>query len=364
MTATTPASTVLLIEDSPSDAVLIHSHLALVDGWVVLHATTLSAGLAILGHTEVHAVLLDLGLPDTDRLEGLRRLREAHNVPVVVLTGHRETDFGADALRHGAQDFLSKDAVDAAALDRSLRYARERHEHAIALTRAQLRLSQYARAVAHDIRTPLATIRGFAELIKVGEQGRGAPESRVAAFADRITAATRRLTTMTSDLLVDAESVSGDVPVDLTATARWAVELLTNELEQADADVTVLHLPTVVGHRATLRRVFTNLIANAIHHVDVRPLRIRIVGESHEDGSWDVVVEDNGTRVDADLVARGAPLDPDALQPTGGHGHGLRAVASTVIEHDGSTWLSTTADGGLRIAMRFPRSRVQGGGQP
>ena len=72
-------------------------------------------------------VLLDLGLPDAFGLDALERLR-AHvpDVPVVVLTGRLDDDSGPAALAAGAQDFLVKGQVDAAGLERSLRYAVER----------------------------------------------------------------------------------------------------------------------------------------------------------------------------------------------------------------------------------------------
>jgi serine phosphatase RsbU (regulator of sigma subunit) len=72
-------------------------------------------------------VLLDLGLPDTHELDGLRWLQD--NVPavaVVVLTGLADEHLGEEAVRLGAQDYLVKGQVDGHLLDRVIRYAIER----------------------------------------------------------------------------------------------------------------------------------------------------------------------------------------------------------------------------------------------
>ena len=71
-------------------------------------------------------VVLDLGLPDANGHEAVRLLAAAlPEAPVIVLTGRQERD-GVGALAAGAQDFLSKDALSADGLERSIRYAVER----------------------------------------------------------------------------------------------------------------------------------------------------------------------------------------------------------------------------------------------
>ena len=72
----------------------------------------------------VACVLLDLGLPDAEGLDALEGvLAAAPDVAVVVLTGRAESDLALRAVAAGAQDYLTKDMVDAASLTRSIRYA-------------------------------------------------------------------------------------------------------------------------------------------------------------------------------------------------------------------------------------------------
>ena len=75
----------------------------------------------------VDCVLLDLALPDARDLDALRPVLDSFDAPVVVLTGFSDHDLGVAAVAAGAEDYLAKNEVDPALLERSIRYAIERH---------------------------------------------------------------------------------------------------------------------------------------------------------------------------------------------------------------------------------------------
>ncbi len=121
---------VLLVEDDDSDAELITRMLRIGDlasRFVAHRAADIRQAIARLHAGEIDALLLDLGLPDSTRLTGLERILATHPaLPIVVITGDGEGRLGLDAMRAGAQDFLVKDQITSAVLDKSLRYAIER----------------------------------------------------------------------------------------------------------------------------------------------------------------------------------------------------------------------------------------------
>jgi CheY-like chemotaxis protein len=123
--------TVLVVEDNPGDAALVEDYLTELDAKYVYHihhVTTLAGALAALIDPIPDVILLDLTLPDTSGLDGLRRLREeARNIPVVVVTGHNDEETAFNAIQAGAQDYLIKDEITPSLLRRALRYALERH---------------------------------------------------------------------------------------------------------------------------------------------------------------------------------------------------------------------------------------------
>src|SRR6185295_18059600 len=98
---------------------------------------------------DADCVLLDLGLPDAQGLDGLRRLLPvAHGAAICVLTGHGDDHLGAEAVAEGAQDYLIKGQVEGVLLARAVRYAVERKkadENAGRLREAELRQAESAR---------------------------------------------------------------------------------------------------------------------------------------------------------------------------------------------------------------------------
>ncbi|HEV7206691.1 MAG TPA: fused response regulator/phosphatase [Jatrophihabitans sp.] len=120
--------TVLLVEDDHGDAVLVQESLREMGlpydsvSWV----RSLSDALAALPTVRPRCILLDLGLPDTVGFSGVHDLVGAvPDTAVIVLTGRQERD-GSGALGAGAEDYLVKDAITPAILERSIRYSLER----------------------------------------------------------------------------------------------------------------------------------------------------------------------------------------------------------------------------------------------
>lgn len=141
--------TVLLVEDDPGDALLVEEMLAGSGVRVKLHhVTTLSAAVAALAR-RYDCVLLDLGLPDSVGLDGLRQvLRLAPDAAVMVLTGRVDDSAGNAALAAGAQDYLIKGQINGMALRRTVRYAVQRRQVEQAgrvLREARLRADENAR---------------------------------------------------------------------------------------------------------------------------------------------------------------------------------------------------------------------------
>lgn len=117
---------VLLVEDDDGDALLVQELLREVGAPVVLLRAR-SLGQATTMVSQAACVLLDLGLPDSRGLQGLRQLlRLEPEAAIVVLTGEANEHLGEQAVRAGAQDYLVKGEVAGHMLHRVIRYAVER----------------------------------------------------------------------------------------------------------------------------------------------------------------------------------------------------------------------------------------------
>jgi len=119
----------LLIEDNPGDARLMREMFNEEDGRSVehTHVECMRDAEAHLAQHQVDIILLDLGLPDAQGLDAVRRAHAAaHHVPLVVLSGLDDESMAIQAMQEGAQDYLIKGQIESRELLRALRYAKER----------------------------------------------------------------------------------------------------------------------------------------------------------------------------------------------------------------------------------------------
>jgi diguanylate cyclase (GGDEF)-like protein/PAS domain S-box-containing protein len=120
---------VLLIEDNPGDARLINEMFREQGSQSVelKHVDCMEHGEKFLVVNSVDIILLDLGLPDSQGLDAVRRARAAApGVPLVVLSGLDDESMAIKAMQEGAQDYLIKGQIEPRELMRALRYAVER----------------------------------------------------------------------------------------------------------------------------------------------------------------------------------------------------------------------------------------------
>jgi len=161
-TAASPAHAdqvqMLLVEDDDGDAVLVGELLREVGAAVVVQrARSLAQAKALVSGAA--CVLLDLGLPDSQGLNGLRQLLQLEpEAAIVVLTGEASEHLGEQAVRAGAQDYLVKGDVAGHMLNRVIRYAVERRraeEAQRALHVAQIQAQENARLERGLLPSPL-----------------------------------------------------------------------------------------------------------------------------------------------------------------------------------------------------------------
>lgn len=122
---------VLVVEDDPGHALMIRESLARGgDGpCEVSQVTRLDEALSDLAQRRSDVVLLDLSLPDSQGLDGIRSLRARFpEIPVIVLTASDSEVLGVESVRAGAQDYLVKGQVNGRLLVRAIRYAMARHQ--------------------------------------------------------------------------------------------------------------------------------------------------------------------------------------------------------------------------------------------
>jgi len=135
-----PACSVLLIEDSPDSAMLVHHFLGAskIADFRVFTAGSLRGAREALGHDRFDAILLDLNLPDCRGIETFTRVRElARGAALVILTAVEDEAVATAAIGHGAADYLIKGEIGGEGLARRIRFAIERNRTAAVASAAE-----------------------------------------------------------------------------------------------------------------------------------------------------------------------------------------------------------------------------------
>lgn len=197
-------------------------------------------------------------------------------------------------------------------------------------------------AIAHDLRTPLTSLRLRAET---------APSRARARMIDDIT----RMEVMTNDLLAFAcGQPSGGVmlPIDL---AVLAADCVRDAVERGEAAAIGRSTPSLVmGEPVALRRALDNVVANAIAYGG--SATIKVVADAN---TVAMVVVDAGPGIpENDLERVTEPfvrLESSRSRNTGGTGLGLAIAARILAAHDGCLALRNRSGGGLAAELRLPR---------
>ncbi|WP_308198420.1 sensor histidine kinase [Actinomadura terrae] len=271
--------------------------------------------------------------------------------------------FGATAAAIGAGDLTRRveradRRTEVGRLGRALNGMLAQIEAAFRERRAaEDRLRRFVADASHELRTPVATIRGYAELFRRGAAGR--PEDLAKAMA-RIESEAERMGVLVDELLLLARLDQGRAlehgPVDLGALAGDAV---------ADARAVAPEHPVALegegplavrGDADRLRQVLANLLANVRHHTpEGTPAVVRY---GVRDGGAVLEVEDAGPGLTAEQRARAFErfyrADPSRSHGRGGSGLGLSIVAAVVAAHGGEVALEAAPGGGTVVRIRLP----------
>lgn len=193
-----PVLRVLLVEDSPSDHEIVRDLLTADDRleFALAHATRLDEALALMRETAFDAVLLDLGLPDSQGVDTFARLHAAApEVPILVLTASDDAETGASTIRGGAEEYLLKQQAQSTLLSNAVRYtvlrAGVRHERALQVQREERtrEMQDMDRLTQAPATTVSARVYSGSPL---RENGPGEFNAAVAEYGDLVSAALDR----------------------------------------------------------------------------------------------------------------------------------------------------------------------------
>lgn len=240
------------------------------------------------------------------------------------------------------------------------------HQEVTALKEAEALKDEFVGIAAHELRTPLAALKGFADMLLLQtRRGRGAALAEWQQEAlEEIEQATGRLVTLTEDLLDVTRLQAGRLqlqctPTDLAALARRVAGQMQQSTAQHQIEVCAPEQPLVADiDLARMEQVLTNLIGNAIKY---SPQGGPVLITLEADPAGHIVqlhVKDHGIGIPqhqhAQIFGRFMRADNARTWGIGGTGLGLYLCRELVERHGGRLWFESDEGKGSTFSFALP----------
>ncbi len=234
------------------------------------------------------------------------------------------------------------------------------HSQHKALKKSSMMRQEFTANVSHELKTPLASISGYAELIETGM----AKEEDIGHFASEIHKSANRLLSLINDIIelseLDVMDETMNVsPISLSEEAVNCVEMLTMNAEKHEINIateTIEDKCIILANKDMIKEVVYNLCDNAIRynkpngHVWVSVFRKedRVILEVKDDGIG--IPEKEQERI----FERFYRVDKARSKKTGGTGLGLAIVKHIAEQHNAIINIESEVDKGTCISIEFP----------
>lgn len=375
----TPASVDLkgrriLVVDDDRLNVRILSNILAGEGYSLATADSGDNALQVYESFLPDLVLLDVMMPGLNGFETCRELRRRHGdkaPPVIFITAKSESDDVLEGLNAGGVDYLpkpfrAKEALARIRIHLLNRLLIEQQKSLVEqLSKANTAKNKFLGMAAHDLRNPLASIRGLAEFLRDGVVGPMTPEQLD--LINTIHDASQSMLAMVNELLDVATIESGFLKIakerrNLAEIIEKSVHL--QNIEAAKKNTRIIFnpapdiAPIVAVDTAKLRQVVDNLLSNGIKYSP--PGSTISVLLSMAPQGWQFAVQDQGPGIPEDEKDK---LFKDfsrlSTMPTGGEkstGLGLAICRKIVEAHDGTISVRNLPERGCEFRVFLPQS--------
>jgi len=379
MVATADLPQVLVIDDEMGPRESLRMLLKPI--YQVHTADSVEIGLKLLNEKKPDAIVMDIRMPGITGIEGLRRIRQIDpHLSVIMLTGFGALETAKEALRLGANDYISKpfDAremrevigrnVERTRLHRTSESAaaeiKELNNRLLQELAQKERLASLGQASAefvHDIGNPLTIVWGYVQLLakkleesEPTDDPNAVSSSKELEIIEQNVRLCRDLLTMwqsygsveaTPHNLISISDIVREVVAGVGAMAKETpVELKCDVTEDPCS---------LMGDAVQITRAIQNVIINAIQASGDRKGTVE-VSCIRKDFYVDVRIADTGQGISPEQIAR--IFDPyfTTKQGKSGTGLGLFITRKVVDDHNGSIKVDSTPGIGTTITIRLP----------
>jgi PAS domain S-box-containing protein len=272
-------------------------------------------------------------------------------------------------VRKESEEHSAKLENQAASLQRKreeleLRVGERTKELAVAvqvLERSNLELKQFAYVASHDLQSPLRSISGFVQLLKLEYESK--LDEQAQDWIRRTVQSIAQMQTLIRDLLSYSRVDARSRPFALTPfldIVNDAMALLDSSIHDSGGQVTVGELPAIMCDRSQMVQLIQNLIGNGLKYHGDKPPHIHVAAE-RSGKEWVFSVRDNGIGVDPkhyeqifEIFKR---LHDQSEYP--GTGIGLAVCRRVVDRHGGRIWVKSDPGHGSTFYFTIPEGTEQ-----
>lgn len=370
---------ILHIEDNPGDVLLVEELLYnnRYFQYFFEDANTLNAALEKLKNNTYDVILIDLGLPDSRGLEGVKKIIDIQpNTPVIVITGSNNELDGQNAVNIGAQGYIEKAQLTDKTIVQSILFSLERIEHLNKIRKSEQELEiknnklkeaidakdRLITIISHDLRSPLASVTSLLEILSQDFNDLDA-EAHIKIINSCFRSA-KRTSELVENLLMWARSQSEQIKLN-TQEVNLSF-LLTDVIEslQSTADLKSILLKNRVvpdtwffGDRETIATVLRNLISNAIKFTPEGGI-ISIEKSILSETEIAIHVKDTGVGISDENIQKifdiGEGYTTAGTNEEKGSGFGMILCKEFVERNKGKLWMESTLGKGSTVSFTLP----------
>jgi len=343
------------------------------EGYVLADCDSGERALELYAQFAPNLVLLDVMMSGIDGFETCRQLKRTYGdkcAPVIFITAKNESDDVVEGLGAGGVDYLPKPFKAREVLARIRTHLQnqslvEQQKSLVAqLSRANSEKNKFLGMAAHDLRNPLASIRGLAEFLREGVAGRMTPDQLD--LIQTIHDASQSMLDLVNELLDVATIEAGELKLHLED--QNLAELITKSvtLTNMEASKKKTHVqfeaggarPVLMLDAAKIRQVIDNLLSNAVKYSPPgSTITVNLTADAGR-GTCSFAVQDQGPGIPA---GESDKLFKDfsqlSVRPTGGEkstGLGLAICRKIVEAHRGTITAENLPGRGCEFRVILP----------
>ncbi|MDX2186047.1 MAG: ATP-binding protein [Opitutaceae bacterium] len=375
---------ILIVDDEPKNLVVLET--VLNDArYRLVRAESAEEALLALVAEEFALLILDIRMPGMTGIELARLVKERKKtarIPIIFLTAYYSEDQQVlEGYDSGAVDYLHK-PVNAAILRSKVAVFAELHlktreiEQVNQALRSEVverrsaeeqlkkvveELEVFSYSLAHDLRAPLRSLRGFSNILieehsgKLDDTGRG--------YLRRISAASERMDQLVRDILIYSKVARDELALQSVDVRNLIHDITATypALHAANAEITVCkRIPPVLANEAALTQIVSNLLGNAVKFVAPgSKARVHVRSEEKEDfvRLW---FEDNGIGIPKHAHDRLFTLFMRVHRPQDyeGTGIGLAIVRKAAVRMGGNVGVESEEGRGSRFWVELKRASL------